>query len=219
MKVVIAGSSGMIGSLILTHCLDSDKISEVRILVRKPTGQKHSKLKEFVIADFNDYSQHPSLFKDVHCGFFCVGVYTGQVDDALFKIITVDYAVQFAKALATQSPQATCCLLSGGGADRSEKSKTAFARYKGMAENQISKLNLKFYSFRPGYIYPVEPRNEPNLAYKIMRSFYPLIKIFGKKYSIKSTELAYAIFKVGIYGAEKQFLENRDILNLADGKI
>ena len=213
MKVIIAGSTGMVGNLVLTNCLNSDKISEVRSLVRKPTGLKHVKLTEVIVRNFEDYNPHDNLFKDVSIGFFCVGVYTGQVSDEVFKKITVNYSVEFAKALERNSPNATLCLLSGAGADRTEKSKTAFARYKGMAENQISHLNLKFFSFRPAYIFPVEPRKEPNLGYGILRVLYPVLKIFGKKISIKSTELANAMVNVGLNGADKQILENEDILN------
>src|SRR5688572_24082386 len=140
MKVIIAGSTGMVGSLVLTECLNSDKISEVRSLVRKPTGLTHHKLTEIVVQDFENYSARPDLFKEINTAFFCLGVYTGQVSDEMFKKITVDYAVQFAAALERYSPEATICLLSGAGADRTEKSRTAFARYKGMAENPISNL-------------------------------------------------------------------------------
>lgn len=215
MKVIIAGSTGMVGNLVLTYCLNSDEVSEVRSLVRQPTGQTHQKLTEIVVRDFEDYSGHSDLFKEIDAAFFCLGVYTGQVSDEMFRKITVDYAVRFAEALERESPEATLCLLSGAGADRTEKSRTAFARYKGTAENRIAKLNLKFYSFRPAYIYPVEPRKEPNAAYRILRIFYPVLKIFGNKFSIKSTELAKAMFNVGLNGAEKQILENRDILNHA----
>ena len=213
MKVIIAGSTGMIGNLVLRNCLNSDIISEVRSLVRKPTGLKHAKLIEFVIQNFEDYMQHAHLFRDIDAAFFCIGVYTGQVSDDIFKKITVSYAVDFATDLKRESPNARICLLSGAGADRTEKSSTSFARYKGMAENQISALNMEFYAFRPAYIYPVEPRNEPNFGYKITRFLYPLIKILGKSLSIKSTELASAIFNVGINGAKNEILENSDIFN------
>lgn len=202
----------MVGSLVLNHCLLSDKINEVRSLVRQPAGIEHQKLTEIVIHDFDDYSEHPDLFKDIGIAFFCIGVYSGQVPDELFKKITLDYAVKFASALKQGSPTATLCLLSGAGADRSEKSKTSFARYKGMAENQISKLNMKFYSFRPGYIYPVTPRKEPNLIYRIFRFLYPVLKVLGNNFSIKSSELAKAMFNVGLNGADKEILENKDIL-------
>ena len=81
-----------------------------------------------------------------------------------------------------------------------------------MAENQISTLFLKFYSFRPTYKYPVESRNEPNLGYRILRALYPILKLFGSKYSIKSSELPNAIFNVEMNDVEKQILENQDIL-------
>ena len=81
-----------------------------------------------------------------------------------------------------------------------------------MAENSISSLNLNFHTFRPGYIYPVTARKEPNFMYSISRALYPVIRLLGSNASIKSTELAEAMFKVGLQGAEKEILENKDIL-------
>ena len=210
MVVIIAGGTGMVGSLVLNNCLRSDKIIEVRSLVRKPTEVKHPKLKETVIDNFEDYSKYMYLFQDINVAFFCIGVYTGQVPDEQSKKITLNYPVAFARALKDQSPDATFCLLSAAGSDSSEKSKSAFSRYKGIAENQLFKLNLKAYAFRPAYIYPVTPRKEPNVGYKILKVFYPLLKAFGL--SIRSTDLASAMFNVGLTGAEKYVLENNDIL-------
>lgn len=205
----------MVGNLVLSNCLNSGKITQIRSLVRKPAQTMHHKLVEIAISDFTDYAAHSEIFKNIDIAFFCIGVYTGQVPDDEFKKITVDYAVEFAKTLKNESPHCTICLLSGAGADKTEKSSTPFACYKGMAENRISELNMKFYSFRPAYIYPVTPRKEPNFLYKATRVLYPVLKMFGTKYSIKSTELANAMFNVGINGAELQILENRDILKYA----
>jgi len=213
MKALIAGSTGMIGGIILKNCIASKQISEVITLVRKPTNKSYDKkVREVVIKDFCDYKEHASLFENTDMGFFCIGVYTGAVSDDLFKVITVDYAVAFAQALQANSPEARLCMLSGAGADRSEKSKTSFARYKGKAENQISAMDIAFHSFRPGYIYPVTPRKEPNMMYRISRSLYPIIKLMGKNASVKSTELANVMFNVGLQGADKEVLENRDII-------
>ncbi|MGB0863155.1 MAG: NAD(P)H-binding protein [Saprospiraceae bacterium] len=212
-KIIIAGGTGMIGRLIIKNCLASANIEEVTSLVRKKTSNNHPKLKEVVVSDFNDYSGQTALFENVDAAFFCIGVYTGQVPDAQFRVITVDYALAFGQALKDNSPKATLCLLSGAGADRTEKSRTSFAKYKGIAENSISNMNLgRFYAFRPGYIYPVESRKEPNMMYRISRTLYPLIKLMGKNSSIKSTELALAMFNVGQNGAKSEVLENRDIL-------
>mgnify|MGYP003574913609 CR=1 FL=1 len=212
MKVIIAGSTGMIGQLVLQRCLGSEMVEEVVSIVRMPTAISHRKLSEVVVENLEDYADQGHLFKNVDAAFFCIGVYTGQVPDAEFKRITVDYAVAFAQKLKHESPEATFCLLSGAGADRTERSRTSFARYKGMAENQISKLKLKFHSFRPAYIYPDAPRKEPNIGYTILKVFYPLLKLFGKKYSIRSVELAEAMFNVAMNGADREILENEDIL-------
>lgn len=213
MKAIITGSTGMIGKLILNKCLQSANIQQVVSLVRRPTVQMHAKLTEVVVDNFEDYSNHETVFEGVDIAFFCLGAYTGQVSNDALKTITVNYAVAFAAVVAKYSPNATFCLLSGAGADRTETSKTPFALYKGMAENQIAQLNLNFYSFRPGYIYPVEPRKEPNLFYSLLRVCYPVLKPFFKAHSITSTVLANAMFKVGLQGATVQVLENKDILD------
>ena len=202
----------MIGGLILKRCLQNEKITSIRSFVRKPTGIIHPKLTEIILEDFENLEGLEGYFNDVSVLFFCLGVYTGQVPDPLFKKITVDYAVAFASMLEGNSPNARFCLLSGAGADRTEKSRASFARYKGMAENRIAAMQLKFHSFRPGYIYPDESRKEPNIGYTIMKYCYPLIKLMGEKYSIRSTQLAEAIFNVGLYGADQEVLENDAIL-------
>ena len=113
MNVLITGGTGMVGSLILSECLDNPEIHKVISLVRKPTQLNHAKLEEIVISDFEDYTGHQELFKNIKAAFFCIGVYTGQVSDDLFRKITVDYAIAFAKALKENSPQASFSLLSG----------------------------------------------------------------------------------------------------------
>lgn len=212
-RLLIAGASGMVGREILNQALLSSEVSEVISFVRKKSDENHPKLKEVIVNDFSNYSELSNHFKNIDSAYFCIGVYTGQVPDAQFKVITVDYAVAFAQQLKDQSPQVRLCLLSGTGADRTEKSKTSFALYKGMMENIISTLKLEFYSFRPGYIYPVEARNEPNFIYKLMRMLYPLLKLFGNRYSIRSTQLAQAMFGIGLMGFNKEILENIDIVN------
>jgi uncharacterized protein YbjT (DUF2867 family) len=211
-RILIAGASGMIGSAILQQALLSQEVSEVISLVRKKSNNKDGKLKEIIVKDFLDYGGNPSLFENVDVAFYCIGVYTGQVPDAQFREITVDYTIAFVKQLKERSRNTRLCFLSGAGADRTEESKTAFALYKGIAENRIAETGLEYYSFRPGYIYPVLPRKEPNLMYRAMRIFYPLLKAFGDEYSITSTHLSKAIFLIGLKGHDEEILENKDIV-------
>lgn len=216
-KVIVTGASGMIGGILLKLCINCESISEVISLVRKPSGINHNKLKEIVISDFLNYDACAAYFSNTDVVYYCLGVYTGAATADLFRKITVDYPIALAKSVYSKSPNARFCLLSGQGADRTEKTKVMFARDKGAAENALSKIGFaSFISFRPGYIYPVEPRTEPNLMYKIMRWLYPIIKLFGKNVSIESTTLGSVMHYVGLHGASKSILENSDMREIAE---
>ncbi len=79
--------------------------------------------------------------------------------------ITVDYTVEFARVLRENSPSAVFSFLSGSGADPTGKSRMASAPYKAEAEKVLLAEGFpSVYIFRPAYIYPVEPRKEPNLS-------------------------------------------------------
>jgi len=204
----------MVGGIVLRECLGSAEVGKVTSIVRRTSGIDHPKLKEVILEDFLDYTRKENHFENQDAAYFCLGAYTGAVSDDLFKKITVDFTNAFADALKAGSPNATFCLLSGQGADQKEKSRISFARYKGMSENYLIKkdfgnLNL----FRPGYIYPVEKREEPNFSYRIFRKLYPLMKSVFSSGVITSEELGKAIFKAGIEGSNHLVLENMEIKN------
>ena len=202
----------MVGGIVLRECLASSEIAKVTSITRRASGVVHEKLNEIVLQDFLDYSSISEQFNDQDAVYYCQGVYTGQVPDDQFKLITYDYVKAFADMLKEQSPEATFCLLSGAGADQTEQSRMSFAKYKGMAENHlISKEFHKLYIFRPAYIYPVEKRKAPNFMYSFSRAIYPLFKAVYPKGVITSEQLGKAIFKAGLNGARKMILENQDI--------
>lgn len=214
-KVVITGSTGMVGSIVLQLCLQSNDVFEVIALVRKPTKIKNEKYKEIVIEDFLNYEKQAFLFDNVDIVFYCLGAYTGTVAPDEFRKINYDYPLSLATLISTISPNASFCLLSGQGADRTEKSKMQFARDKGAIENALLALNFKaFYTLRPGYIYPTVKRKEPNFFYTISRYLYPLLKLFGNTLSITDQQLGKAMFEVGMNGFNKQILENKDMRQL-----
>lgn len=212
-NVLMTGATGMIGSLVLQHCLESPKIAKVTSLLRRKSGITHGKLNEIVVEDFMNLDAGAPYFDEVDIVYYCQGVYTGTVDRGAFRQITVDYPEKLGQILRKRSPSLRFCLLSGAGADRSERSRVMFAKDKGAIENRLSRMGFKsIHAFRPGYIYPFTPRQEPNISYRVTRVLYPLIKLLGSKYSIRSTELAIAMFAVGLNGSPLEILENKDIL-------
>ena len=44
--------------------------------------------------------------------------------------------------------------------------------------------------FRPAYIYPVEPRKEPNFGYRLLRAIYPMFRVLFPSQVIGSDDLA-----------------------------
>lgn len=211
-NVIITGATGMIGGIVLRECLNSAEIGKVISIVRRPSKLKHPKLKEVVHTNFMNYKGVEHHFKNIDTAYFCIGVYTGAIPDDKFKQITVDFTTVFADVLKQKSPNATFCLLSGQGADQTEKSRMSFAKYKGMAENYLIQQDFgDLYIFRPAYIYPVEQREEPNFMYKMYRKLYPALKNIFPSTVITSEQLGKGMFKAGIQGAEKMVLENQDI--------
>ena len=215
MKVLVTGATGMIGSLVLKRCLENDKITDVVSLVRRQSGVVHEKYAEFVLPDFLDLKDVEPILSEVDVVYYCLGAYTGNVDRETLRKVTVDYPDALANLVAGHNPEVRFCLLSGAGADRTGKSRTSFARDKGEIENRLSEKSMgSFHTFRPGYIYPVTPRNEPGFGYRLMRWMYPVVRLFGDGASIQSSELADAMFKVGLAGHENEVIENRDILRI-----
>jgi len=213
--VLITGATGMVGGLVLDMCLGSREVSRVTSLVRRSSGVQHEKLNEIIIQDFLNLDENASYFEAVDIVYYCLGVYTGAVVREQFRKITVDYPETLAWVVLKKNPDVMFCLLSGSGADRTEKSRMMFARDKGSIENKLSSMGFKaFHAFRPGYIYPVTPRNEPGFSYRLMRRLYPVLKLFGPGFSITSRELAAAMFTVGMEGCDLEILENKDILKV-----
>ena len=215
-RVVIVGASGMVGGYALRYALDHPAVAAASTIGRKTTGLRHPKLKEVVHQDFADCSALAETLVGQGAAIFCLGTYTGSVPEAEFRAITVDYTIEFARVLRLSSPDAAFSFLSGNGADPTGRSRLAFARYKGEAEKALLAVGFpSVYIFRPAYIYPVEPRKEPNFSYRLLRAIYPFFRVVFPNQVIRADDLAGAMVDVVVRGAGKSrslVLENRDIL-------
>jgi uncharacterized protein YbjT (DUF2867 family) len=215
-RLVIVGATGMVGGYALRYALDRPAVAAVTTVGRKPTGVVHPKLNEVLLHDFADCSALASGLSGQDAAVFCLGAYTGTVSHAELRRITVDYTVEFARVLRASSPAATFVFLSGSGADPTGRSRIAFARYKGEAENALAAAGFSnLYIFRPAYIYPVQPRKEPNFGYTLLRAIYPAIRLVFPNQEIRADDLARSMVHAAVdgIGAEPHtvVLENRDI--------
>jgi uncharacterized protein YbjT (DUF2867 family) len=217
-RLVVVGASGMVGGYALRYALEHSAVERVTAIGRKTLGISHPKLKEVLHPNFADCSALAEVLSGQDAAIFCLGTYTGAVPDAEMRKITVDYTIEFARVLKKSSPNAAFSFLSGNGADPTGKSRMAFARYKGEAEKALLSMGFpSVYIFRPAYIYPVEPRKEPNLSYRLLRVIYPVFRLLFPNLVIRSDDLAKAMVDVVFReGGERQGLvfENRDILDM-----
>ena len=151
-------------------------VGSVTSIGRRKLGISHPKLKEVMHQDFADCSALAEALSGQDAAIFCLGTYTGSVSDAELRTITVDYTIEFARVLRGSSPDAAFSFLSGNGADPTGRSRIPFARYKGEAEKALLAAGFpRVYIFRPAYIYPVEPRKEPNFSYRLLRGDLPRV--------------------------------------------
>jgi uncharacterized protein YbjT (DUF2867 family) len=213
--LVIVGATGMVGGCALRYALEHSNVERVTSVGRRRLGIPHPKLNEVLHPNFGDCSSLAEVLSNQDAAIFCLGAYTGAVTDTALRTITVNYTVEFARVLRNSSPNSAFSFLSGHGADPTGKSRIAFARYKGDAEKAVLATGFpRVYIFRPAYIYPVEPRKEPNFGYCLLRATYPVFRVMFPNLVIRSDDLAWATVDVVVQGTdERQSLvfENCDI--------
>jgi uncharacterized protein YbjT (DUF2867 family) len=214
-RLVIVGATGMVGGYALRYALDNPDVAAVTSIGRRRLGTIHPKLREVLHQDFSDCETLEEVLSGQDGAIFCLGTYTGAVPDAEFYKVTVDYTVDFSRVLHTASPAAVFSFLSGNGADPTQRSRLAFARYKGEAENALLATGFAHvYIFRPGYIYPVQPRKEPNFSYRLLRAIYPAFRVLFPNLVIPADDLARAMVDAALHGTGERsgpIFENPDI--------
>jgi uncharacterized protein YbjT (DUF2867 family) len=214
-RLVVVGATGMVGGYAVRYALEHPAVGRLTVIGRKKLGISNPKLREVLHRDFADCSALAETLSDQDAVVFCLGTYTGSVSDATLRTITVDYTIEFARVLRHGSPEAAFSFLSGSGADPTGRSRLAFARYKGEAENALHAAGFpRVYIFRPAYIYPVEPRKEPNVSYRLLRMVYPAFRLVFPNQVIRADDLARAMVDVAVRdssGVESAVFENRDI--------
>jgi uncharacterized protein YbjT (DUF2867 family) len=221
-RVVIVGASGMVGGYALRYALGDSAIGSVMSIGRKKLGISHPKLTQVLHPDFADCSALAGVLSSQDAAVFCLGTYTGSVSDADLRRITVDYTIEFARILHASSPGAAFSFLSGNGADPTGQSHISFARYKGEAETALLAAGFPHVNlFRPAYIYPVEPRKEPNFSYRMFRAVYPAFRLLFPNLVIRADDLGRVMVDVVVSERGQRggpVFENRDIRAMVESR-
>ncbi|GAA4792069.1 epimerase [Olivibacter ginsenosidimutans] len=215
-KVIITGTTGMVGEGVLLTCLADPEISEVLSVSRKATKLTHSKLKEYLVPNFlHLQSGDPALLGYDAC-FFCAGISSVGMSEEKYTNITYTITVHFAKILAELHPHMVFTYVSGAGTDSSEKGRIMWARVKGRTENTLIGLPFKkVYNFRPAFMKPVPGQQHTLALYTYLGWLFPVLKLIAPKMTSTLHQVGLAMIKCVTIGTEKSVLEVSDINQLA----
>lgn len=211
LRVIITGATGMVGEGVLLHCLQSDEVSEVLIINRKPCGITHPKLNELLVADFNRLADYSNKLAGFDACFYCAGVSSVGMNEADYTRITYDTTLNFAKVLLELNPGMVFNFVSG--TLTKSDGKQMWQRVKGRTEDALMNLGFKGqYNFRPGFMKPVKGQKNVRWFFKPFIAIFPYL--FPKQ-SLTLNEVGQAMIHTITKGYDRQVLEISDIKILA----
>jgi uncharacterized protein YbjT (DUF2867 family) len=218
-KVIITGTTGMVGEGVLLECLANAAVSEVLSVSRRPTGITHPKLKEFIVADFMDLSEGDEKLRGYDACFFCAGISSIGKSEEEYARITYDTTLHFARILANLNPGMIFTYVSGAGTDSTEKGRSMWARVKGKTENHLMRLPFKkVHNFRPGIMKPVTGQQYTLPAYKYVGWLFPIVKRLFPNTASTLNVVGRAMIRCVTSNVDKNILEVSDINRLGSGQ-
>lgn len=220
MKIILYGASGMVGQGVLRECLNDQGVTQVLAVGRMAVNIPHPKLRDLVLMDFLNYSAAEQELAGYDACFFCLGSTAAGRTEAQYAAINHDIPVAAGTALAKINPGMTFIYVSGAGTDSTAKGRIVWARIKGQTENDLLRLPLKTYVFRPAAIQPMHGEVSKTLGYRVfiavLRPVFPLMRTLLPAFATSTENMGRAMLKVARGGYSTRILESRDINRVAE---
>jgi len=219
-KVLLFGSSGMVGQGVLRECLLDPTVEAILSVGRSPSGTVAPKLTDLLRPDLSDLADVEGRLTGFDACFFCLGVSSVRKSEADFRRVTYDLPVSVAERLARLNPEMTFVYVSGAGTDSSEHGRAMWARVKGATENAILRLPFRrSFMFRPGAIQPKHGIRSKTALYRglyvVLSPFLWVVKLVSPD-SLTTTEaVGRAMIRVAADGAPEPLVSTREINRLA----
>jgi uncharacterized protein YbjT (DUF2867 family) len=216
MTVILFGATGMVGQGVLRECLLDPNVTAVVSIVRRPAGTAHPKLREITHQDFWNFDDIAPELTGFDACFFCLGVSSNGMKEADYERVTCGITVAAAQTLCRLNPGMTFVLVSGAGADSSERGKLMWARVKGKTENALFKMPFAaVYVFRPGFIQPLHGIQSRTTLYRVLyaalKPAFPWLRSRFPEHILTTEQIGRAMLAVARRGAPKHILGTRDI--------
>jgi uncharacterized protein YbjT (DUF2867 family) len=212
MNVLLFGATGAAGGAVLTACLKTPIVDEVRTIARRPLARRHPKLRSYTHSDFLNYDAVAEAFEDIDACLFCLGISTTQVkSDEEFRRINGDFALAAARLLKQKSPGAAFHYISGQGTN--VNGRFMWQKVKGQIEIELMQ-EIGAVCWRPSAI-AGEMSDSTTWMYKVGRPFFAILKPFRDLY-IDGQDLGRAMLQATLDGRRSQIIENRQIREIAE---
>ncbi|MEM6345808.1 MAG: NAD-dependent epimerase/dehydratase family protein [Bacteroidota bacterium] len=220
MRVIITGTTGMVGKGVLLECLDSPDVEAVLVVNRRSVEITHPKLKEILHKDFLDLSSIKDQLAGYDACFFCLGMSAAGASNETYYRITHDLTIHWAETLLALNPEMTFNYVSGEGTSTEENSRSNWANVKGKTENEILAMPFKQkYMFRPGAIQPLRGIRSATPMYNffitLFKPLFPLMKWMFPNSITDTTRIGHAMINSHKLGFAKPHLTPKDINDLA----
>lgn len=216
-KVIITGSTGMVGEGVLFQCLEHPEVTQVLMVNRRHYSLTHPKLKELIIPDFLNLDEFTGSLTGYDACFFCAGVSSLGMKEAEYYHITYDVTIHFAQKLADLNPGMVFTYVSGALTDSTENGKVMWARAKGKTEKALMQLPFKkVYNFRPGFMKPAPGQKNIKGIYKPVIGLYPIMRLIMPNQLLTMRDMGRAMINSVLKGCPKQILEIKDIKALSE---
>ena len=211
MKVIITGSTGMVGKGVLIQCLEDNRIKKILLVNRTSIKLNNPKIKEIICDNFLNLTNHEKDFTGYDACFHCMGISVVGSSDEYYKTTTYDITKIITDLVFKGNKNAVFNYVTGEGTDSSEKGPIRWARIKGKAENYILQKGFKdSYMFRAGIIIPekgIKSRTKIyNLFYVLMRPVYPILKLLP--FITTTSKLGNAMINTLFFNHKKKIINN-----------
>ena len=211
MKVIITGSTGMVGKGVLIQCLEDNRIKKILLVNRTSIKLNNPKIKEIICDNFLNLADYEKDFIGYDACFHCMGISVVGSSDKYYKTTTYDITKIITDLVFKGNKNAVFNYVTGEGTDSSEKGPIRWARIKGKAENYILQKGFKdSYMFRAGIIVPekgIKSRTKIyNLFYVLMTPVYPILKLLP--FITTTSKLGNAMINTLFFSYKKKIINN-----------
>jgi len=217
LKIIITGSTGMVGEGVMQRCLENPNVEKVLAISRKANGHQHPKLVELIHQDFANLSGLEEQLTGFDACFYCAGISSMGITKEQYEKITHELTLSFATTLSKLNPKMTFTYITGQGTDSSEKGSSHWARVKGKTENDLRKLPFKnVHAYRPGMMKPMMGALHVLSYYKYVAWIYPIgRKLYSNAFNTLK-EVGDSMMYVSLNEYDKFILEGNEIRDTAE---